>query len=121
MNPSCNHKEAQEDPLWCPPIQIHIVLSSLSPQGNSAQFQLAEKTARKHKNITEQPEKKSNHSYLTSTIISYWIIIQQMGELGYSSKAAERKTRQGSFSNPRLSDSPVPSNLNILKLDFNVI
>lgn len=53
MNPNCNHNEAQEDPLWCPPIQIHIVLSNLSPQANSAQFQLAEKTARKHKNITE--------------------------------------------------------------------
>lgn len=42
MNPNCNYNEAQEDPLWCPPIQIHIVLSSLSPQGNSAHFQFAE-------------------------------------------------------------------------------
>jgi len=41
--------------------------------------------------------------------------------LGYSSKAAERKIRQGSVSNSRLSDSPVPINLNILKLHFNVI
>lgn len=53
MNPNCNYNEAQEDPLWCPPIQIHIVLSSLSPQGNSAHFQFAEIIAWKHKNIAE--------------------------------------------------------------------
>lgn len=57
------------------------------PEGTQlAQFQLAEITAGKHKTFLTE----SNHSCVTSKIISHWFILRKVGDFGIPLKTAQR-------------------------------
>lgn len=76
-------------PCGAHPSKFPLCLAAWILKSNSAQFQLAEVIARRHKTLLTNLEKKkkTDHSYVTSKITSHWIILQKVWEFGLQHKS----------------------------------